>query len=200
MSPREIMIEMPISQISEFENPLSASAIAADGLSLVTPVIATSVIAMMECAPIGMNLPMIAAIVPMNSASICQALGLTPSGTGITDQITRVIATATIAGTGMNDSTLIIAPNEAPSPTRPEDARGARLLMDHRTPGEHTRCPLTLLRENIFSRIKKTWRFNPECPPSLGPRPFYPAPFCPYPAARIHSAIDDAVGIRLDDT
>ena len=52
-------------------------------------------------APIGMALPMMATMVPTNSASRCQALAVTPSGTGMTNQISRPIATATAAGSGL---------------------------------------------------------------------------------------------------
>ena len=101
MMPREIMIDTPISQMSEFEKLLSASAMAPDGLSLVTPVTATSATAIIDSAPMGMALPMMAAMVPTNSASRCQALGVTPSGTGMTNQISSAIATAMAAGSGL---------------------------------------------------------------------------------------------------
>ena len=77
---------IPINQISEFENPLSASFIASDGLSLVTPVKATSVIASTAIAPIGIALPIIATIVPTNSANKCHAFNDTPSGGGTINQ------------------------------------------------------------------------------------------------------------------
>ena len=87
------MIEMPISQISELEKLLSASPMAPAGLSLVTPVIATSAMAMMEMAPIGSALPMMAAMVATNRASRCQAFSVTPCGTGTTNQISSPRAT-----------------------------------------------------------------------------------------------------------
>ena len=102
MSAREIMIATPMSQISGLAKLLSASAMATAGLSLVTPVSATSAIARIDSAPIGMALPMIAAMVATNSASRCQAFGATPSGTGMTNQMSRPMAQATAAGTGLN--------------------------------------------------------------------------------------------------
>ena len=108
ISAREIMIATPISQISGLAKLLSASAIAVAGLSLVTPVTATSAIASTDSAPIGIALPMIAAIVPTNSASRCQASGVTPSGTGTTNQISRPIATATAIGIGLNPKIVLL--------------------------------------------------------------------------------------------
>jgi hypothetical protein len=82
------MTAMAISQISGLAKPLSASAMAPSGLpGRVTSVMATSAIAITETAPIGKALPMMAAMVPVNSASRCQASGVTFSGTGITNQI-----------------------------------------------------------------------------------------------------------------
>ena len=49
-------------------------------------------------APIGKTLPIIAAMVPTNKASKCHALGATPSGTGITNQINNVMPTAMATG------------------------------------------------------------------------------------------------------
>ena len=106
--PREIMMEMPISQIRELEKPLRASAMAPPGLALVTPVMATRAMATMDRAPMGMALPMIAAMVPMNRARRCQALGVTPWGTGMTNQISSVMAMATKAGTPFSDSFFMI--------------------------------------------------------------------------------------------
>ena len=102
MMPREIMIDTPISQISEFEKLLSASAMAPPAVSLVTRVSATSAIATIDSAPIGMALPMMAAMVPTNSASRCQASDVTPSGTGTTNQINRPSAMAMAVGSGLN--------------------------------------------------------------------------------------------------
>src|SRR3989338_7742325 len=102
--PREIMMEMQISQISELEKPLRASAMAALGLALVTPVMATKAMAIMARAPMGMALPMIAAMVPMNMANRCHALAETPAGTGMTNQMTSAMPTATQAGTIFSDS------------------------------------------------------------------------------------------------
>ena len=108
ISAREIMIAAPISQISGFAKLLSASPMAAAGLSLVTPVSATSVIARIDSAPIGMALPMMAAIVATNSASRCQAFGATPSGTGMTNQISRPIAQATAAGISLKPMVVVL--------------------------------------------------------------------------------------------
>ena len=102
MMPREIMIDTPISQISELEKLLSASAMAPAGLSLVTSVIATRAMATIDSAPIGMALPMMAAMVATNSASRCHALGATPSGTGMTNQISRPMPTAMAMEVGLN--------------------------------------------------------------------------------------------------
>ena len=93
------MMEKPINQISGLENPLKASAIAPPGFGLVTPVNATSAIAITPIAPIGNALPMIAAMVAIKSANKCQALGLTPAGTGMTNQINAPITKAMIRGT-----------------------------------------------------------------------------------------------------
>ena len=91
------------------EKPLNASLIAPLVESgLVTPVAATSAIAIIDTAPIGKALPIIAAIVPTNSANKCQALGSTPWGTGITNQMIRVIATAIKVGIGRNGVNLFI--------------------------------------------------------------------------------------------
>lgn len=77
-------MEIPINQIRSLENPLNASPIAAlVELGLVTPVTATNAIAIIETAPIGSALPIMAAIVPTKRANKCQALGSTPSGMGI---------------------------------------------------------------------------------------------------------------------
>ena len=98
-SPREIMMDTPISQISGSAKELSASRMAAAGLSAVTPVTATSVMARMDSAPMGMTLPMMAAITPTNMASRCHAWGLTPAGAGIS-QMPSASATAMAAGMG----------------------------------------------------------------------------------------------------
>src|SRR5450830_1364208 len=93
---------MAINQIKGLEKPLKASAIAPSGLpGRVTSVMATKEMATIDKAPIGMALPMMAAMVPINSASKCQALGLTLSGTGMTNQIRRVMATAIALGMGL---------------------------------------------------------------------------------------------------
>ena len=67
-------------------------------------------IAITDSAPIGIALPMIAAMVPMNSANRCQALGDTLSGTGATNQIRSARPIAMALGTGFGklsfDSTL----------------------------------------------------------------------------------------------
>ncbi|CAI2474060.1 Uncharacterised protein [Serratia ficaria] len=103
------MIEKPISQISGLEKPLSASSSAAPGLpGWVTPVTATSAMAITATAPIGIALPMMAMMVPINSASSCQALGATPSGTGMKNQTISVEATAHREGTGLSGVSLSI--------------------------------------------------------------------------------------------
>ncbi len=66
-------MEIPINQINGFAKLLKASFIASLGLSLVTPVTATNVIASIAIAPIGIALPIIAAITPINIASRCHA-------------------------------------------------------------------------------------------------------------------------------
>src|SRR5574344_263423 len=101
MMPREIMIDTPISQISELEKLLRASFMAPAAFSLVTPVTATSAMAMMDSAPMGSALPMMAAMVPTNSASKCQALGVTPSGTGMMKPMTSHRANAIAVGKGL---------------------------------------------------------------------------------------------------
>lgn len=103
------MIEKPISQISWLEKPLSASSSAAPGLpGLVTPVTATRAMAITETAPIGIALPMMAMMVPINSASSCQALGATPSGTGMRNQMISVAARAHREGSGLSGVSLSI--------------------------------------------------------------------------------------------
>ncbi|MND82397.1 hypothetical protein D3C80_742260 [compost metagenome] len=72
------------------------------GLSLVTPVTATKVIAIIAIAPIGIALPMIAAITPTNIANKCHASGSTPAGTGITNQINNVINKEISVGRALN--------------------------------------------------------------------------------------------------
>ena len=67
------------------------------GLSLVTPVSATRVTAMIAMAPMGNTLPMMATIVAMNNASMCHAAGVTPVGTGITNQMIKPTKMATAA-------------------------------------------------------------------------------------------------------
>src|SRR5450631_2600415 len=80
-----------ISQMSGLAKPLSESVSAAAGLpGLVTPVMATSAMAMTAKAPIGIALPMMATMVPVNKANRCHALGVTPAGTGMTNQMTSV--------------------------------------------------------------------------------------------------------------
>lgn len=71
-------------------------------MGLVTPVIAIKAIAIMEIAPIGKALPMIAIIVPIKSANNCQALTSTPSGAGIINQMMRVIVIAIMVGKGLS--------------------------------------------------------------------------------------------------
>ena len=95
----------PISQISGLEKPERASETAPLELSgLVTPVSATTVMAMIARAPMRMVLPMMAAMVATKIASRCQASGLTPSGTGITNQSASPRVTETRAGSGLNAS------------------------------------------------------------------------------------------------
>ena len=84
--PREIMMAIPIIQISVLFRLLNASLAAwADGFLMglpsapisgtVTCNSATMVIASTAIAPMGMALPMMPAITPINSASRCHALG-----------------------------------------------------------------------------------------------------------------------------
>ena len=96
------MMATPISQISGLPKLLKASAMALPGLSLVTPVIATSIMAMMDIAPIGIALPIMAAITPTNIANKCQACGETPSGIGIINQMIKPNASAMAEGMGLN--------------------------------------------------------------------------------------------------
>src|SRR5665811_1013031 len=101
---------MAINQIKGLEKPLKASAIAPSGLpGRVTPVLATKEMATIDKAPIGMALPMMAAMVPINNASRCQASGLTLARTGMTNQIRRVMPTAMAVGIGLGRELLSIA-------------------------------------------------------------------------------------------
>ena len=102
--PREIMMDTPISQMSGLAKLDSASLTAASGLSLVTPVTATSMMATIDSAPIGIALPIIAAITPTNIAKRCHACGVTPAGTGTANQISSANPTATAAGSGLKPS------------------------------------------------------------------------------------------------
>ena len=110
--PREIIIEIPISQISGSANELNASLIAisagfliglpsAPNSGTVTCVTATSITAIIDNAPIGIALPIIAAITPTNIDNKCQACGVTPSGTGMTNQINNAKPSAIAAGMGL---------------------------------------------------------------------------------------------------
>src|SRR5690606_26852990 len=76
---------------------------------LVTWVIATSEIAITDSAPIGIALPMIAAMVATNSASRCQASGLTWAGAGITNQIKRPMPRATADGISLGREDSVMA-------------------------------------------------------------------------------------------
>src|SRR5665647_1308046 len=105
-----IIMAMAINQINGLEKPLKASAIAPSGLpGRVTSVIATKEMATIDKAPIGMALPMMAAMVPINNASKCHASGLTLSGTGMTNQIRRAMPIATAVGMGLGREGLFIA-------------------------------------------------------------------------------------------
>jgi hypothetical protein len=79
-------------------------------LSLVTPLAATIAMAIIEMAPMGIALPIIAAIVPTKIASISQASEVRPSGSGIASHISRVIATAIAVGKGLKGSVGIVEP------------------------------------------------------------------------------------------
>ena len=103
-SPREIMMEAPINQISGLAKLESASLMAFSGASAVTPVTATSVMATIDSAPMGMALPMMAAITPTNIASRCQARGVTPCGTGMANAISSASASAMPAGKSLKPS------------------------------------------------------------------------------------------------
>ena len=74
------------------------------GVSAVTPVKATKEMAIMANAPIGRALPIIATMVATNSANKCQALSVTPSGVGITNQIIKPMAMANRVGIGLKGS------------------------------------------------------------------------------------------------
>ena len=95
------MMEAPISQMSGLAKLDSASLMAASGWLVVTPVSATSMMAIMDSAPIGMALPMMAAITPVNMASRCHACGVTPAGTGTRNQMANASPTAMLIGTGL---------------------------------------------------------------------------------------------------
>src|SRR5450631_813246 len=91
-----------ISQMSGLANPLRESVSACAGLpGLVTPVMATSAMAMTANAAMGIALPMIATIVPVNRANRCHALGVTPAGTGMTNQMTSVSTITNAVGSGL---------------------------------------------------------------------------------------------------
>src|SRR5258705_9205189 len=95
--------------MSGLANPLSESTRAAAGLpGLVTPVIATSAIAITDSEPSGIALLMMPTMVPMNSANRCQALGVTPAGTGTTNQMASVRHTTTAQGTGLSGAAFCI--------------------------------------------------------------------------------------------
>src|SRR5262249_18264062 len=103
------MTATTISQISGLAKPLSASTSAAPGLpGLVTPVMATSAIAMTDSEPSGIALLMMPTMVPMNNANKCQAFGGTPSGTGMTNQISSVRQTTMADGRGLGSGSFCI--------------------------------------------------------------------------------------------
>ena len=81
---------------------------ASAGFSAVTPVTATNMMAIIDNAPIGITLPIIAAITPTNNANKCHACGVTSFGAGITNQINNVKPTAIAAGMGLKPSLLSI--------------------------------------------------------------------------------------------
>ena len=91
-SVEEVIDEHYLNQINELEKPLNASLIAPDGLSLVTPVNATEVIAKIAMAPIGIALPIMATTVPINKASKCHAFSVTPCGGGTANQSNKTMA------------------------------------------------------------------------------------------------------------
>ena len=74
------------------------------GVSAVTPVNATKLMAIIANAPIGRALPMIATMVATNKANKCQALSVTPSGVGMTNQMIKPMAIASIVGKGLKGS------------------------------------------------------------------------------------------------
>ena len=96
-----MMMAIPIIQINELLRLLRASLVASAAFSLVTPVSATKVMPKIAIAPMGMALPMMPAMMPTNNAKRCHASGDTPCGTGMTNQIISVSASATAAGIGL---------------------------------------------------------------------------------------------------
>jgi len=62
----------------------------------------------MAIAPMGKTLPMMATMVAMNKASICHASGVTPFGTGITNQIIKPTKMAIAAWIGLNGMSNIL--------------------------------------------------------------------------------------------
>ena len=74
------------------------------GVSAVTPVNATKLMAIIARAPIGSALPMMATMVATKRANKCQALSVTPAGVGITNQMIRPMAIAIIVGMGLKGS------------------------------------------------------------------------------------------------
>ncbi len=99
--PREIIIEIPINQIKGLEKMLSASLILASGVSAVTPVTATKAIPIIDKAPIGIALAIMAVIIPINIAKSVHPSANTSSGTGMTKRMTKATAREIIAGIGL---------------------------------------------------------------------------------------------------
>ena len=86
------MIDTPISQISglaKLDNASFMASLALPPSATVIPVTATKVIAKIDKAPMGIALPIIAAITPTNNASKFQAWSVTPSGVGIKRIVTE---------------------------------------------------------------------------------------------------------------
>src|SRR5690554_935464 len=99
------MMATAISQMRGLLKLLSAFLIVMAGSGLVTWLIATNITAMIEIAPNGIALPIMAAIVPTNRASMSQPSSETLVGWG-KHQIATPINTAIVAGRGLKSEWL----------------------------------------------------------------------------------------------
>ena len=95
-------MDIPINQIRGLAKPLKASLMESLGLFADTQVIATSAIAIIEIAPIGIALPIMAEITPINIANRSQAFAETSCGIGMRNQIIRVSDTEIMVGMSLN--------------------------------------------------------------------------------------------------